>query len=145
MILRISSGEKNHEKGLGVEGGWDCFSGEKRWLSRGPGVMCVCGEHSHFQVGRLFHVTSGGHGTSPPIFSGCLPCMGHYTVCVPWVILYPAKGIGTFITSLLSRNKGSERFSKLPSITVLGFTTGMNISFFSPCCLHGKEHFPALR
>ena len=90
-------------------------------------------------------MTSGGHSTLHPIFSGCSPCVGHYTVRVPWVILYPAKGIGTVITSLLSRNKSSERFSKLPSGTVLGFTTGMNISVFSPSCLHGKEHFPALR
>lgn len=111
---------------------------------RGSGCH-VRGEHSHFQVGRLFQVTLGGRGTLHPLFSGCLPCMGHYTACVPWVILYPAKGVGTFITSLLSRNKVSERFSKLPSITVLGFTSGVDISVFSPSCLHGKEHFPALR
>ena len=111
-----------------------------------PGSGChVRGEHSRFQVGRLFHVTLGGRGTLHPLFSGCLPCVGYYTVCVPWVILYPAKGVGAFITSLLSRNKGSERFSKLPSITVLGFTTGMDISVFSPSCLHRKGLFPALR
>ena len=111
-----------------------------------PGSGChVQGEHSHFQVGRLFHVILGGRGTLHPLFIRCLPCVGHYTVCVPWVILYLLpKGVGAFITSLLSRNKGSERFSRLPSITVLGFTTGMDISVFSPSCLHGKELFPAL-
>ena len=49
MILRVSSGEQNHEKGFGVRGAGTVSVGEEM-AQRGSG--CHVGGHSHFQVGR---------------------------------------------------------------------------------------------